>query len=253
MRRTLEMTVIEGIKTSIPLHLKILAEPDFIAGRLSTSFMERYIVEKKATEHAASPRPCSCSARPLSVSIPSSTPMSAASVASSRDRWPLACFRGGARLAAAPRQDAARPRASSISPTQSSPRPARSAARGDRQRSRRHRAAGGGRRRARRAGRSAAGRPCATVFGDGVVGLSTHDAAADRRGAANARPTTSPSGRCSAPPPRTPATARAAWTWCGCAAGRGQAGRRDRRHHARAGAARSSPPGPRRSRSSPIC
>src|SRR5919199_1046344 len=47
MRRTLEMTVIDGIKTSIPLHLKILADPDFIAGRLSTSFMERYIVEKK--------------------------------------------------------------------------------------------------------------------------------------------------------------------------------------------------------------
>ena len=34
MRRTLEMTVIEGIKTSIPLHLKILADPDFVAGRL---------------------------------------------------------------------------------------------------------------------------------------------------------------------------------------------------------------------------
>jgi len=47
MRRTLEMTVIDGIKTSIPLHLKILADPDFIAGRLSTSFMERYVVEKK--------------------------------------------------------------------------------------------------------------------------------------------------------------------------------------------------------------
>jgi acetyl-CoA carboxylase biotin carboxylase subunit len=47
MRRTLEMTVIEGIKTSIPMHLKILADPDFVAGRLSTAFMERYIVEKK--------------------------------------------------------------------------------------------------------------------------------------------------------------------------------------------------------------
>jgi acetyl-CoA carboxylase biotin carboxylase subunit len=42
------MTVIEGIKTSIPLHLKILAEPDFVAGRLSTAFMERFLVEKKA-------------------------------------------------------------------------------------------------------------------------------------------------------------------------------------------------------------
>ena len=45
MRRTLEMTVIEGIKTSIPLHLKILSDADFIAGRFSTSFMERYLVE----------------------------------------------------------------------------------------------------------------------------------------------------------------------------------------------------------------
>jgi acetyl-CoA carboxylase, biotin carboxylase subunit len=47
MRRTLEMTVIEGIRTSIPLHLRILREPDFVAGRLSTSFMERFITEKK--------------------------------------------------------------------------------------------------------------------------------------------------------------------------------------------------------------
>jgi acetyl-CoA carboxylase, biotin carboxylase subunit len=47
MRRTLEMTVIEGIKTSIPMQLKILAEPDFVAGRLGTSFMERFLVEKK--------------------------------------------------------------------------------------------------------------------------------------------------------------------------------------------------------------
>jgi acetyl-CoA carboxylase biotin carboxylase subunit len=42
MKRTLEMTVIEGIRTTIPLHLKILSEPDFVAGRLSTHFMERY-------------------------------------------------------------------------------------------------------------------------------------------------------------------------------------------------------------------
>jgi acetyl-CoA carboxylase biotin carboxylase subunit len=43
MKRTLEMTVIEGIKTSIPLHLRILSDPDFIAGKLSTSFMERLL------------------------------------------------------------------------------------------------------------------------------------------------------------------------------------------------------------------
>ena len=46
MRRTLEMTVIDGIKTTIPLHLKILADPDFVAGRLSTSFMERFAKKK---------------------------------------------------------------------------------------------------------------------------------------------------------------------------------------------------------------
>jgi acetyl-CoA carboxylase biotin carboxylase subunit len=48
MRRTLGMTVVEGIKTSIPLHLKILDDPDFIAGRLSTGFMERFMPEKKS-------------------------------------------------------------------------------------------------------------------------------------------------------------------------------------------------------------
>jgi acetyl-CoA carboxylase biotin carboxylase subunit len=48
MRRTLEMTVIDGIKTSIPLHLRLLADPDFVAGRLDTSFMERYMTPKKS-------------------------------------------------------------------------------------------------------------------------------------------------------------------------------------------------------------
>jgi acetyl-CoA carboxylase biotin carboxylase subunit len=43
MRRTLEMTVVEGIKTSIPLHLRILSDPDFLAGRLSTSFMDQLL------------------------------------------------------------------------------------------------------------------------------------------------------------------------------------------------------------------
>jgi acetyl-CoA carboxylase biotin carboxylase subunit len=48
MRRTLEMTVVDGIKTTIPLHLKILADPDFLAGRLSTAFMERFATVKKS-------------------------------------------------------------------------------------------------------------------------------------------------------------------------------------------------------------
>jgi acetyl-CoA carboxylase biotin carboxylase subunit len=43
MRRTLEMTTIEGIKTTIPLHLRILNDPDFVAGKLSTAFMDRFL------------------------------------------------------------------------------------------------------------------------------------------------------------------------------------------------------------------
>ena len=46
MKRTLEMTVVEGIKTSIPLHLKILNDPDFVAAKINTSFMERFMPEK---------------------------------------------------------------------------------------------------------------------------------------------------------------------------------------------------------------
>jgi acetyl-CoA carboxylase biotin carboxylase subunit len=48
MRRTLEMTVVDGIQTSIPLHLRIMSDPDFVAGRLSTAFMERYQDKKKS-------------------------------------------------------------------------------------------------------------------------------------------------------------------------------------------------------------
>ena len=47
MRRTLEMTVVDGIKTTVPLHLKILAEADFVEGRLGTGFMERFAPKAK--------------------------------------------------------------------------------------------------------------------------------------------------------------------------------------------------------------
>jgi len=54
MKRTLEMSVVEGIKTSIPLHLKVLNDPDFVAGRLSTHFMERFLPVKKPSTLAES-------------------------------------------------------------------------------------------------------------------------------------------------------------------------------------------------------
>ena len=54
MKRTLEMSVVEGIRTTIPLHLKILNDPDFVAGRLSTHFMERFAAKPKTSALAES-------------------------------------------------------------------------------------------------------------------------------------------------------------------------------------------------------
>jgi acetyl-CoA carboxylase biotin carboxylase subunit len=42
MRRALEMFVVEGIYTTIPLHQRILADSDFIAGKTDTNFLKRY-------------------------------------------------------------------------------------------------------------------------------------------------------------------------------------------------------------------
>jgi acetyl-CoA carboxylase biotin carboxylase subunit len=52
MRRTLEMSVVEGIRTTIPLHLRILQDPDFIAGRLHTHFMDRFAARPKPSSLA---------------------------------------------------------------------------------------------------------------------------------------------------------------------------------------------------------
>ena len=41
MRRALDMFVVEGIHTTIPLHQRILQDPDFIAGKVDTSFLSR--------------------------------------------------------------------------------------------------------------------------------------------------------------------------------------------------------------------
>jgi acetyl-CoA carboxylase biotin carboxylase subunit len=42
MQTALEMTTIVGIKSNLPLHLTILSDSDFAAGRYNTQFMERY-------------------------------------------------------------------------------------------------------------------------------------------------------------------------------------------------------------------
>jgi acetyl-CoA carboxylase biotin carboxylase subunit len=59
MKRALEAMVIEGIKTTIPLHLKIMDDPRFRAGDISTSFMEYFLARndrKNGGEAAAGGR-----------------------------------------------------------------------------------------------------------------------------------------------------------------------------------------------------
>jgi len=56
MKRALEAMVIEGIQTTIPLHLKIMDDPRFRAGDISTNFMEYFLSRngrKVAVEEAA--------------------------------------------------------------------------------------------------------------------------------------------------------------------------------------------------------
>ncbi len=43
MKRALSEFVIEGIKTTIPLHRRILDDPDFQKGHVSTTFLERFL------------------------------------------------------------------------------------------------------------------------------------------------------------------------------------------------------------------
>ena len=45
MRRALDMMVVEGIKTTIPLHQKIMADENFQKGNFSTKFMEEFKYE----------------------------------------------------------------------------------------------------------------------------------------------------------------------------------------------------------------
>ncbi len=47
MSRALDMFVVEGIYTSIPLHKRIMADPDFRAGNFDTKFMERFLAPGK--------------------------------------------------------------------------------------------------------------------------------------------------------------------------------------------------------------
>jgi acetyl-CoA carboxylase biotin carboxylase subunit len=47
MRRALDELVIEGIETTIPLHKKIMRNPDFISGNVDTTWVERVLLPSR--------------------------------------------------------------------------------------------------------------------------------------------------------------------------------------------------------------
>ena len=47
MRRALDELVIEGVQTTIPLHKRIFQHPDFISGRVDTTWVERVLMPAK--------------------------------------------------------------------------------------------------------------------------------------------------------------------------------------------------------------
>jgi acetyl-CoA carboxylase biotin carboxylase subunit len=49
-KRALEECTIEGVKTNIPLLLNVLNHPEFIAGRINTGFLDKYIIPKNKTK-----------------------------------------------------------------------------------------------------------------------------------------------------------------------------------------------------------
>jgi acetyl-CoA carboxylase biotin carboxylase subunit len=55
MARALEMFIVEGVYTTIPLHRRIMADPDFRAGNFDTKFMERFLAAKKVEVEVGKP------------------------------------------------------------------------------------------------------------------------------------------------------------------------------------------------------
>jgi acetyl-CoA carboxylase, biotin carboxylase subunit len=52
MSRALEMFIVEGIKTTIPLHRQILADPEFRAGKFNTGYIERFLARRAEAKKA---------------------------------------------------------------------------------------------------------------------------------------------------------------------------------------------------------
>ena len=96
MRRALEMTVVEGIKTTVPLHLKILNDPDFLAGRHEHRRSWSASCRSRAARLAGRNR---LSRRPLLTARHPRRRRGRGAPAGRRSRWPTRFFDGGATAA----------------------------------------------------------------------------------------------------------------------------------------------------------
>ena len=76
MARALEMFIVEGVQTSLPLHQKILADPEFIAGNYHVGFLERYLPKSSKSEPA---KPVATSPHSETAPAQPTTPIQAAS------------------------------------------------------------------------------------------------------------------------------------------------------------------------------
>jgi acetyl-CoA carboxylase biotin carboxylase subunit len=85
MARALDMFIVEGIHTSIPLHRRIMRDPEFIAGRIDTKFMERFLAETTPSQRPPAQTPVAAEARTETATV--STPaLSEPAAASPRKR-----------------------------------------------------------------------------------------------------------------------------------------------------------------------
>jgi acetyl-CoA carboxylase biotin carboxylase subunit len=47
MRRALDELVIEGVPTTIPFHKRVMRNPDFVQGRVDTTWVERVFLAQR--------------------------------------------------------------------------------------------------------------------------------------------------------------------------------------------------------------
>ncbi len=52
LKRALEEFVVQGVKTTIPLHQALLDEPDFLSGEYTIKWLEQWLAELEAEEKA---------------------------------------------------------------------------------------------------------------------------------------------------------------------------------------------------------